>query len=249
MACQRDSSPGFTAPSRGAVLLLTALLAPLAAGAAPSSLLPIENQVREVRERPLLAHTVTGLPVNSGLPLYEFLLAHPDITAALARALGTAGYKVSPDGENGYRGEDGKGAKGHFVLVEQGEGRRVYFAQGTYDKPLLPTIAGRMVLVLEYRMNGAGDGPLENRLEGFVRIDTPIIGTLAKLARPLVKRAMDKKVRRLFDKVARLLDAASADPSEALRRLSEEGSRSPEDVEALRQLLEAEHARRRTASS
>jgi hypothetical protein len=248
MARQRDSSPRLTAAGRGAVLLLAVLLAPLAAGGAPSGLLPIENQVREVRERPLLAHTVTGLRVNSTLPLYEFLLARPDITAALARAVGAAGYMVSPDGENGYRGEDGKGAKGYFVLVEQGEGRRVYFAQGTYDKPLLPTIAGRMVLVLEYRSNGAA-APLETRLEGFVRIDTPIVGTLAKLARPLVRRAIDKKVRRLFDKVAHLLDAASADPSEALRRLSEEGSRSPEDVEALRQLLEAEHARRRTASS
>ncbi|HEU5394526.1 MAG TPA: hypothetical protein VFV36_06950, partial [Candidatus Methylomirabilis sp.] len=222
------------------------LLAPLAAGAAPSDLLPIEHQVREVRERPLLAHTVSGLRVNSSLPLYEFLLAHPDITAALARVVGAAGYRVSPDGENGYRGEDGKGAKGHFVLVEQGEGRRVYFAQGTYDKPLLPTIAGRMVLVLEYRTNGPGDGPLETRLEGFVRIDTAVVGTLAKLARPLVKRAMDKKVRRLFDKVAHLLDAASADPAEALRRLSEESSRPPQDLEALRQLLEAEHARRAT---
>lgn len=247
MVCQRDSSPGFTAAGRGAVLLLAGLLAPLAAGADPTGLPPIESQVREIRGRPLLARTVTGLRVNSSLPLYEFLLAHPDITAALARVLGAAGYRVSADGENGYRGEDGKGVKGHFVLVEQGEGRRVYFAQGTYDKPLLPTIAGRMVLVLEYRTNGQGDGPLENRLEGFVRIDTPIVGTLAKLARPLVKRAMDKKVRRLFDKVARLLDAASADPSEALRRLAQEGSPSSQDLETLRQLLEAEHARRASA--
>jgi hypothetical protein len=55
---------------------------------------------------------------------------------------------------------------------------------------------------------------------------------------------MDKKVRRLFEKVAGLLDAAAADPPEALRRLAEDGSYSPEDLDLLRHLLDAEHARR-----
>lgn len=247
MASLRESPPRLSALGRATVLLLAALLVFLPAGAPLVALLPVENQVREVREHPLLAHTVSGLRVNSSLPLYEFLLSRPDITAALARALGAARYRVSRDGESGYRGEDGKGAKGHFVLVERGEGRRVYFAQGTYDKPLLPTIAGRLVLVMEYRTNGPGDPGIENRIQGFVRIDTPIIGTLAKLARPLVKRAMDKKVQHLFEKVARLLDAASADPPEALRRLAEDGPRAPQDLETLRLLLEAERARRAAA--
>ncbi|MCI0370114.1 MAG: hypothetical protein L0214_01725 [candidate division NC10 bacterium] len=249
MTSLRESPPRLSAPSRATVLLLAVLLAALAAGAPPSALSPVDNQVREIRERPLLAHTVSGLQVNSGLPLYEFLLSRPDITAALARAVGAAGYRVSPDGEDGYRGEDGKGAKGHFMLVERGEGRRVYFARGTYDKPLLPTIAGRIVLVLEYKTNGPADPRVENRVQGFVRIDTPIVGTLARIGRPLVKRAMDKKVRHLFDKIARLLDASSADPSEALRRLAEDGPRSPQDLETLRQLLEAERSRRAAASS
>jgi len=247
MASPRQSLPCLSAPGRATVLLLAGLLVFLPAGAPPVALLPVESQVREVREHPLLAHTVSGLRVNSSLPLYEFLLTHPDITAALARALGAARYRVSPDGENGYRGEDGKGAKGHFTLVERAEGRRVYFVQGTYDKPLLPTIAGRLVLVMEYRTNGPGDPGIENRIQGFVRIDTPIVGTLVKLARPLVKRSMNKKVRHLFEKVAHLLDAASADPPEALRRLAEDGPRAPQDLEALRLLLEAERARRAAA--
>lgn len=244
MASLRQSSPCLSAFGRATVLLLAVLLVFLTASVPLAALLPVENQVREIRDRPLLAHTVSGLRVKSSLPLYEFLLSRPDITAALARALGAARYQVSPDGENGYRGADGKGAKGHFVLVERGEGRRVYFVQGTYDKPLLPTIAGRLVLVVEYRTNGPEDPGVENRVQGFVRIDTPIVGTLAKLARPLVRRAMDRKVQHLFEKVARLLDAASADPSEALRRLAEDGPRAPQDLETLRQLLEAEHARR-----
>jgi len=221
---------------------VAAFLLAAATGALPAAPPPVEQQVREIREHPLLAHTVTGLRVKAGLPLYEFLLAHPDITAALGRALGAATYQVSPDGENGYRGQDGKGARGHFMLVEQGEGRRVFFARGTYKKPLLPTIAGRLVLVLEYRTDGAGEAVIENRVQGFVQIDTPIVGTLARIARPLVKRSLDKKVHYLFQKVDRLLDAALANPSEAIRRLQANGTNSSQDLETLRRLLEAEVA-------
>lgn len=231
---------------RGVAFLLAVPLV-LVAGAL-FALSPLENQVREVRERPLLNHTVSGLRVDASLTLYEFILARPDLTASLARALGQAKYRVSADGENGYKGDDGKGAKGYFVLVEQGEGRRVFFARGTYDKPLLPTIAGRMVLILEYRTNGPGKDALDSQVQGFVRIDTPIVGTLAKIGRPLVRRAMEKKVHHLFDKIARLLDTATADPAEALRLLAEDGSHPPEDLALLRGLLEAERARRAGAS-
>lgn len=243
MTIARNASTPRRPARPDVAVLLTVLLLSLTA-AASLAVSPVENQVREIRERPLLNHTVSGLKVNASLTLYEFLLARPDITASLARALGQAKYRVSPDGENGYRGDDGKGAKGYFVLVEQGEGRRVFFARGTYDKPLLPTIAGRLVLILEYGTNGPGGPALENRVQGFVRIDTPIVGTLARIGRPLVRRAMEKKVRHLFEKVARLLDTAAGDPPGALRRLAEDGSTSPEDVELLRLLLDAEHARR-----
>jgi hypothetical protein len=221
---------------------VAALLLSATTRALPAPPPPVENQVREIREHPTLAHTVSGLRVKSGLPLYEFLLAHPDITAALGRALGAATYQVSPDGENGFQGQDGKGAQGHFMLVEQGEGRRVFFARGSYKKPLVPTIRGRLVLVLEYRTDGAGKAVIENRVQGFVQIDTPIVGALAKIARPLVKRSLDKKVHHLFQKVDRLLDAALADPSEAIQRLQKNGTNPSQDLETLRRLLEAEVA-------
>lgn len=242
MTCPHESEHRLPPTGRAAILLVAALLLAATTGAFPAAPSPVEDQVREIRERPLLAHTVSGVRVKSGLPLYEFLLAHPDITAALARALGAATYQVSPDGENGYRGQDNKGAQGHFMLVEQGEGRRVYFARGTYKKPLLPTIAGRLVLVLEYRTNGAGDAGVENRVQGFVQIDTPIVGTLVRIVRPLVKRSLDKKVHHLFEKVDRLVHAASANPSEALRRLQENGTEPSQNLETLRRLLEAEVA-------
>jgi hypothetical protein len=241
IACDASTPRRRAGPA--AAVLLAALFFSLT-GAGSFAVSPVEDQVREIRERPLLAHAVSGLKVNASLTLYEFLLARPDLTASLARALGQAKYRVSPDGGNGFRGDDGKGAKGYFVLVEQGEGRRVFFARGTYDKPLLPTIAGRLVLILEYGANGPAGPGLENRVQGFVRIDTPIVGTLARIGRPLVRRAMDKKVRQLFEKVARLLDTATGDPPEALRRLAEEGPHPPEDLELLRRLLDAEHARR-----
>ena len=94
MASQRQSSPCLSAFGRATALLLAVLLVFLTASVPLAALLPVENQVREVREHPLLAHTVSGLRVNSSLPLYEFLLSHPDITAALARALGAARYRV-----------------------------------------------------------------------------------------------------------------------------------------------------------
>lgn len=243
MTIAHNSSIPRRPVGREVAVLLTVLFLSLTA-AIPLAVSPVEHQVREIRERPLVAHTVSGIKVDASLTLFEFLLARPDLTAALARALDQAKYRVSPDGENGFQGDDGKGAKGYFVLVEHGEGRRVFFARGTYDKPLLPTIAGRLVLILEYRTNGPGNSALENQVQGFVRIDTPIVGTLARIGRPLVRRAMEKKVRHLFEKVARLLDTAAGDPSGALRRLAEEGSHSPEDLELLRRLLHAEHARR-----
>jgi hypothetical protein len=247
MTCPRDNETRHPPGGRAAILLAAALLLTATTGALATAPPPVENQVREIRGHPTLAHTVSGLRVKSHLPLYEFLLAHPDITAALARALDAATYQVSRDGENGYRGQDGKGAEGHFMLVEQGEGRRVFFAQGTYKKPLLPTIAGRLVLILEYRTDGAEEARIENRVQGFVQIDTAIVGTLAKIARPLVKRSLDKKVHHLFEKVNRLVAAASANPAEAIRRLQEKGTNPSPDLETLRRLLEAELANKAPA--
>jgi hypothetical protein len=77
-----------------------------------------------------------------------------------------------------------------------------------------------MLLLVEFDHQDDPNGGtrVEVSITGHVRVDTPLVGPVAllatTLARPAVERAVDRKVRRFFDTVARVSRWAHDQPQE-----------------------------------
>jgi hypothetical protein len=157
----------------------------------------------------LFAHRVTGLRARSREPVFRFLLDHPHFAAAVARALRLGRYRVTPQ-DDGYWGDDRRGARGKVRVLYADEERRLFHLEGSYETRGLPTIRGQMLVLLEFRHAEApaGGTEVDASVTGHVRLDTPVVGAFAQLAatvaRPAVERAVERKVRRFFGTVARV---------------------------------------------
>lgn len=167
----------------------------------------------------VFAQRVSGIRHRSREAVFRFLVEHPDFAATIIRALRLGEYRVSPL-EDGYWGDDNRGASGVIRVLYADEGRRLFHLAGRYDKRFLPTIEGEILVLLEYRHEDDGEGGsvVESSLTGHLRLDTPLAGavaqTAAALSRPIVERAVERKVRRFFGMVARLSRWAYDEPEQ-----------------------------------
>jgi hypothetical protein len=167
----------------------------------------------------VFSHRVTGLGGRSREPVFLFLLDHPDFAAAVARALRLGKYQVE-ERDDGYWGDDTRGARGMVRVLYAEPGRRLLHLDGTYEGRGLPTIRGQMLLLIEFEHEDdpAGGTRVEASITGHVRLDTPLVGAMAQLAttlaRPAIERAVDRKVRRFFETVTRVSRWAYDQPQE-----------------------------------
>jgi hypothetical protein len=167
------------------------------------------GRVQAVLGASVFSHRVSGLQAKSREPVFRFLLDHPDFAAAVARALRLGQYHVERR-DDGYWGDDSRGARGMIRVLYADEGRRLFHLEGTYEGRGVPTIQGRMLVLLEFQHDEdpTGGTRVETSVTGHVALDTPLVGAVAQLAatlaRPVVERAVERKVRRFFTTVARV---------------------------------------------
>ena len=194
----------------------------------------------------IFAHRVTGLRARSREPIFRFLLDHPPFAAAVARALRLGQYRVDAR-DDGYWGDDSRGARGMIRVLYADEGRRLYHLDGTYEGRGLPTIQGRMLVLIEFQHEDdpTGGTRVEASVTGHLRLDTPLVGAVAQLAaviaRSTVERAVEQKVRRFFRTVARVSRWAHDQPEQFWAAL-EGHPEIPQDatLTAFRQILLAD---------
>lgn len=201
-------APEAEEPTGDAVPLVTLDALPL--GVPLDALTPeARTRAEAVLGRVTFAQRVTGLRFPSRDPVFRFLLEQPDLAAGVARALRLGEYQVSPR-DGGFWGDDRRGARGLIHLLHAGPGHRLFHLEGTYETRRLPTLAGRLLVLIEFQHHedGQGGSVAEVSLTGHLTLDTPLAGALAQVvgivARPAVERAVEGKVRRFFRTVARV---------------------------------------------
>ena len=183
-------------------------------------------RVEAVLSHEIFAQRVTGIRYRSREEVYAFLLDHPDFAATVARAVRVGQYRLDRVDDT-YVGDDQRGARGVLRLLHADPGRRLYYLEGRFDTPGLPTIAGEMLILLEFRHEDDGEGGtvVDQSLSGHMRIDTPVVGPLAallgSLARPIVTQAVERKVRRFFQTVARVSRWAYDEPEQLVAVLDQ----------------------------
>jgi hypothetical protein len=185
---------------------------------------PARARAEAVLSREVFAQRITGIRYRSREAVYEFLVDHPDFAASVARALQVGQYQLDRVDDT-FVGDDQRGARGVIRLLHTDTGRRLYHLEGRYETRGLPTLSGEMLILLEFHHEDDGEGGtvVEQSLTGHLRIDTPVVGPLAALlsglARPLLTQAVERKVRRFFQTVARLSRWAYDEPEQLMAGL------------------------------
>jgi hypothetical protein len=218
---QPDEAPGAEPAGPGAVVTLDALPLPIPTTALPG---PARAHVEAVLARAVFAQQVTGIRFPSQEPVYRFLLDHPDFAASAVRALRLGEYRLTPR-EDGYWGDDARGATGMIRVLYADDHRRLFHLDGRYERRWWPTIEGQILVLLEFHheRDDAGLTLVEQTLTAHVRLDGPLATTVAQvlqlLSRPAIERAVERKVRRFFRTVARVSAWASGQPEELVAAL------------------------------
>lgn len=230
-AAEPPVAPADTPPDDPAIATPPALAGEIALGPG-ASLIPWERLdeesfglARDVVGQALVFRQVDGIAFRSRREVFDFLIEHPDFAADVARLLREGRYRVRRT-PVGFEADDGRGAHGFLRSLYADGDRRVFYLEGRYDPPLLPSIAGRLVLVLDTSHTTAPDGEsyAEMRVAGYLRLDNALAEVLASVARSFSEAMVERKVKRFFRHVARVSRRAYDDPE----GLAEELARRPD---------------------
>lgn len=169
--------------------------------------------VRDVVSGALVEREVRDIAFRSRPEAFEFLLDHPDFAADVARLLREGKYRLRRVGEV-YEADDGRGARGWLRPVFAAPGRRLFHLEGRYDPPLLPSLSGRLVILLDSQHVEGPDGVTycAMRVAGFLKLDSTLTEVLARVSRSFSEAQVDRRVRRFFRHVAAVSRRAYDDP-------------------------------------
>lgn len=140
--------------------------------------------------------------------VFTYLLDHPDVNAALARALGIASYRVVRIGPGRYQGEDGGGNVGTIEVFGTEGTQRAVLERGVSPGWWFGDLAGRVVALVA--VVPAGDR-VRGRVTVWARIDQGVVDRLLRLMQPILGGFLDRKLREQFAIPFRVAEDAARD--------------------------------------
>jgi hypothetical protein len=194
--------------------------------------------VRDVVQGAAVAREVRDITFRSHKPILDFLLDHPDFAADVARVLREGKYYVRRVGSL-YEADDGRGVRGLMRPLLAENGRRVYYLEGRYDPPLLPALSGRAVIALDSEHLQGPDGVTycAMRFAGFLKLDSVVADSFARVLQSFSEEQMDRRVRRFFGHVAKVSRRAYDDPEGLAEFLAGRPELAAQRLEEFRALL------------
>jgi hypothetical protein len=194
--------------------------------------------VRDVVKGAAVSREVRDITFRSHKPVFDFLFDNPDFAADVARLLREGKYRVRRVGEV-YEADDGRGVRGVMRPLLSEDGRRVFYLEGRYNPPLLPTLSGRLVILLDTEHLDGPDGVTycAMKFSGFLKLDSVVADSFARLIQSFSEDQVDKRVRRFFGHVAAVSRRAYDDPEGLAELLAGRSDLPPEHVARFRELL------------
>jgi hypothetical protein len=161
-----------------------------------------------------LTRVVEGRPARAPLEIYRLFVDHPEVTAAAARHLGLAKYRVRALGPNQFAAEDGEGAQGTYRVLLKDDRRRIILSRGRYEGRILSVIGASLtILSFEPRAGEGGVPAVSQRVESFVQIENPVAAFFARLLLPFFSGYADRKLTETFNVTAEVSEWAVRNPS------------------------------------
>lgn len=188
--------------------------------------------------------TTSGLigPVRTQVPqhLYEYLLDHPPLIAALVRKLGLGDYQFTNRGPNQFWGNDGDGTQGLLSLLQREGTTRIYHIDGYHEGQVFPMVRVKAVVFLKMAQTASPDGrpAVDTVLIAHTKLNDPVLSGLVWILRPLVGDAVTRKLARGFDVTNQLGAAIAQNPDRIIRELPTLPSIAPQEQRAFTALLQ-----------
>lgn len=166
----------------------------------------IRAEVTAVWTRYTLTRAVSGQPARAPLDVFRLFVDLPEVTAAAARHLGLAKYRVRQLAPDFYEADDGDGAGGHYRVLVHDPDRRILLTWGSHRSGILGRITGASLTLLTFAPETGADGSpqVAQRVETFVRIDNRVAAYLARILLPLFSGYADRKIAETFNVTARV---------------------------------------------
>ncbi len=165
--------------------------------------------------------------------VYAFLLDHPDLNAALARALGIAPYQVVNIGPGQYRGDDGGGNVGTVQVFSASGHARAFLESGVSPGWWFGDIGGRVIALVVFSTE---EESVRGTVTVWARIDQGVVDHLLRVLKPMLGGFLDRKLREQFGIAARVSEAAAQHPDHFCPLLEESSGGSPDARQALGEL-------------
>lgn len=187
--------------------------------------------------------TTSGLvgPVRTPIPphLYEYLLDHPPLIAALVQKLSMGNYQFTQKGAHQYWGDDGDGTQGLLSLVQHEGATRIYHIDGYHEGHVFPMVRAKAVVFLRISPVASPDGrpAVETSLTAYTKLNDPVLSGLVWVLRPLVGEAVTRKLARGFEVTNQLAAAIAQNPDRIIQDLPTLSSIDPQEQRAFMSLL------------
>ena len=171
--------------------------------------------------------------------VYDFLLNHVVLTAALVRTLGIGQYTIDRVGAQGFQGADGQGSEALVELLYKDSTQRVYHIQGTHHGRVFPLITGEAIVTLTSQTRRGNDGKesVETQMAVYARLDNPMLAALVKVLKPFLRDVINGKLVGPFLAIQRLGELIAADPEKVSRQAETMLELDKIELDALRALL------------
>ena len=138
----------------------------------------VSAAVERVWIEPTLSRTVHGRSARVPFGVYVAFVDTPEVTAAAARFRKLGSYEIQALDDDRYRANDGDGARGLAQVLRREPRRRVILSRGEHTGPILGTISGSALTVLDLEPRGDAVNP---RLTTYVYIDGRVAAALARV--------------------------------------------------------------------
>lgn len=144
----------------------------------------VRDRVRGVLEHPALSSRAQPEAFNSEMPVYRWLLDHPDLTVKLWKLVGANVQDIHDRGDGVYvwRDEHGSEVSWHSVLKQ--DGLHAWYAEGKVKaSALLPMTSFRALAVLSFRegQDAAGKPAIQHQVHFLLRCDSKAVALAMKI--------------------------------------------------------------------
>ena len=151
----------------------------------------VSAAVDRVWIEPTLSRTVKGRSARVPFDVYVAFLDTPEVTAAAARFRKLGSYEIQALDDDRYWASDGDGARGIAQVLRREPRRLVLLSRGEHTGPILGTISGSALTILDLELRGDVVNP---RLTAYVYIDNRVAAALARVLIPTFGFLADRKL-------------------------------------------------------